>query len=112
MRFYTIVPLAVIVSVAVGQGNKPVKELRENGIASAAYIQDDFGTNLSAGKTTARQLSAKIRPVSAMIDPMAFPSARPGSPDHAAMTETAHSGLVVPSDTTVAPTMIFEIPSR
>jgi hypothetical protein len=69
-------------------------------------------TKRSAGRTAIRQPIPKIKPVSAMIDPTALPSARPGSPPHAAITETAHSGLVVPSDTTVAPTMIFEIPNR
>jgi hypothetical protein len=43
---------------------------------------------------------------------MALPRASPGSPDQAAMTDTAHSGLVVPSETIVAPTMILEMPIR
>ena len=35
-----------------------------------------------------------------------------GSPDQAAITETAHSGLVVPSETIVAPTITLEMPRR
>jgi hypothetical protein len=52
----------------------------------------------------------KIKPVSAMIDPTALPSANPGRPVHAARTDTAHSGLVVPSETIVAPTITGDIP--
>ncbi len=46
-----------------------------------------------------------------MIEPTPFASARPGSPFQAAVTDTAASGEVVPRLTTVAPMMIFDIPS-
>ncbi|OPZ10554.1 MAG: hypothetical protein BWZ10_02359 [candidate division BRC1 bacterium ADurb.BinA364] len=44
--------------------------------------------------------------------PTAFPRARSGKPLNAARTETAASGVVVPSETIVAPMMTLGTPSR
>ena len=52
----------------------------------------------------------KIKPVSQIIDPTAFPRARSGAPWNAASTETTASGKVVPIDTIVAPTITLGIP--
>ena len=54
----------------------------------------------------------RISPVSAMIDPTALPSARPGAPCNAANTLTDASGRVVPMLTMVAPISIVETPQR
>ena len=56
------------------------------------------------------EASPKISPVSHIIDPTAFPSARPGSPCIAESTETAASGVVVPILTIVAPITAFPNP--
>lgn len=53
----------------------------------------------------------KMRAVSAMMDPTALPSARPALPLQAAITDTAHSGLVVPRDTIVASIITLGRPS-
>ena len=50
-----------------------------------------------------------IKPVSAIIEPTALPSAKSGLPLSAANTETDTSGNVVPSDTIVAPIIAFGI---
>jgi len=62
------------------------------------------------GTVAKRHVNPKIRPVSAIMEPTPFPSARPGSPIHAAMTETTASGVVVPRETIVAPMTILGMP--
>ena len=59
------------------------------------------------GKGEIKVASPRIRPVSQMTEPTAFPSAMSGSPATAAVTETAASGNVVPKLTIVAPMNIF-----
>src|SRR5690554_8061188 len=65
-----------------------------------------------SGNLPTSEAKPMIRPVSAIIEPIALPKALPGNPHRAARTETEASGRVVPNDTSVAPIIALEIPRR
>jgi len=66
-----------------------------------------FRIHLSIGGAAMTAVNPNIKPVSAIIEPTPFPSARPGVPMNAAITDTKASGAVVPRLSIVAPITIF-----
>ena len=77
-----------------------------------AIIKRPFGANCPRLMTAGRKMtdSAIMRPVFAVTDPMALPMAISVLPSAAAIVETMTSGMVVATETMVAPMMNCGIP--
>ena len=94
-------------STVLAQGLRAPARLPTYSTAAVTIISTDWGRNRLRGKAMCMAImaTARIRPMLAVTDPTALPMAMSVLPWPAAMAETSISGMVVATDTMVAPMM-------
>ncbi len=80
---------------------------RASRVAPRSHGNSAFSTVREKGNGTMNAVTPSTRPMFAMFEPMALPTASSGLPSTAAVRATSISGAEVPTETTVRPMSIF-----